>query len=200
MSSDHDKYAHDYDRQIQAYDCYLAEVLFGLCYEEIDAGQRLLDIGIGTGLSSKLFKRAGLHILGIDGSRAMLGICAQKNIADELTEKDLLDMPWPYRESSIEHVISCGVFHFSGDLETIFTEVRRIQAQDGIFAFTVMQGAGTEEDQQKYTQRMEDGLAIFTHNSEYIDGLLRRHHYQKLKDITCLVGDTAFRAVCSRKR
>ena len=199
MPSDHDKYAHDYDQQIKAYDCYLAEVVFGLCYEEINEGERLLDIGIGTGLSSKLFKKAGLYILGLDSSREMLEICEKKNLADELTEKDLLDLPWPYQELSIDHVISCGVFHFIGDLETIFSEVQRIQKNNGLFSFTTMKREEDREDGQKHDQRVEDGISIFAHSTEYINKLLSKHHYEKEKEITCFVGNTPFRVLCLRK-
>jgi hypothetical protein len=55
----HDSYAGDYDNQAQACDCRVAEVLFGLCYEFIQPRQRLLDLGIGSGLSAALFAKAG---------------------------------------------------------------------------------------------------------------------------------------------
>ncbi len=49
-ASQHDSYAADYDSQVQAYDCHLADVLFGLCYAFIQPGQHMLDAGIGSGL------------------------------------------------------------------------------------------------------------------------------------------------------
>ena len=59
--------------QVQAYDCHIADLLFGLCYEFTRPGQRLLDAGIGTGLSARLFPRAGLTIYGMDFSPAIVG-------------------------------------------------------------------------------------------------------------------------------
>ncbi|WP_423224970.1 hypothetical protein [Candidatus Amarolinea aalborgensis] len=64
----HDAYAADYDQQVQAYGCHVADVLFGLCYEYVQPGQRLLDAGIGSGLSAQLFAKAGLEIHGMDFS------------------------------------------------------------------------------------------------------------------------------------
>ena len=69
----HDAYAADYDAQVSAYDCYLAEALFGLCYDFVQPGQSLLDLGIGSGLSAAPFARAGLRVAGMDFAPAMLG-------------------------------------------------------------------------------------------------------------------------------
>ena len=65
----HDAYA--------AYDCYLAEALFGLCYEFVQPAQHLLDLGIGSGLSAASFRprrsARGEHGLLADHARPLLG-------------------------------------------------------------------------------------------------------------------------------
>ena len=103
----HDAYAADYDAQVQACDCYIADLLFGLCFEFTRPGQRLLDAGIGSGLSSQLFAKAGLTVSGMDFSPAMLEICRAKGSAAELTQHDLERIPWPYplktSRSGVEH-------------------------------------------------------------------------------------------------
>ena len=199
MISAHDKYALEYDQQIEKYNCHLAEVLFGLCYEGINRGERLLDVGIGTGISSRLFIKAGLHILGIDSSRAMIAICREKKMAQELIEQDILSIPWPYQDASINHIVSCGVFHFIGDLEDIFAEIQRIQIVNGLLAFTLRIGEEKEGGRQKYHRLIEDDIPIFEHNIEYIVKLLSDFHYIKTKDIACFVGNTPFRVICARK-
>ena len=40
----HDAYAADYDAQVSAYDCYLAEALFGLCYDFVPVSYTHLDV------------------------------------------------------------------------------------------------------------------------------------------------------------
>jgi ubiquinone/menaquinone biosynthesis C-methylase UbiE len=112
MTSQHDKYAQDYDKSIFDYECYIADVLFGFSYEYIQEGENILDVGIGTGISSQLFHKAGLKIYGIDGSKAILDICRQKRIAQDLIEQDVLSVPWPYQNATFTHVVSCGLFHF----------------------------------------------------------------------------------------
>lgn len=202
MTSAHDQYAKEYDDQIKNYQCYIAEVLFGLSYEYIKKGESLLDVGIGTGISAGLFNLAGLVISGIDGSKEMLEICKNKQIAKELIEQDLLVFPWPYQNEQFDHVISCGVFHFMGDLDRVFQEIARIQKTSGVFAFTVMDwndDQGGQGGQERYKKQVEDGLDIFSHQISYIDTLLKNYHYHKEKEIVCFVGQTRFRAISARK-
>ena len=101
----HNAYAADYDAQVQAYDCHIADLLFGLCYEFTRPGQRLLDAGIGSGLSARLFARAGLTIYGMDFSPDMLEICGEKGLAAELEQHDLSQIPWPFPAGGFECVV-----------------------------------------------------------------------------------------------
>jgi predicted TPR repeat methyltransferase len=199
MASAHDKFAKEYDNQIKNYDCYIAEVLFGLSYEYVKKADTLLDIGIGTGISSRLFYLAGLDIFGIDVSRAMLSICKTKGIAKELIEQDLLVFPWPYQDDMFNHIICCGVFHFIGDLDKIFDEISRIHKNDGIFAFTVIDGKDNQRNREKYQKQIEDGLNIFSHKASYIHNLMKKNNYSKEKEIISFVGQTQFRAIVARK-
>ena len=133
----HDESAADYDRQARECGYHGHELLFGMCYEFIKPGDKLLDVGIGTGLSSVLFAKAGVEIHGLDGSEAMLNICRKKNIAHDLKLFNLDELPLPYSDATFDHVICVGVFHFFPIIEPIVSEVPRIMKKDGIFAFTV---------------------------------------------------------------
>ena len=78
------KFASTYDALVKEYNSYLHQVLFGMCYEYIKPGDSLLDLGIGTGLSSVLFAKSGMNITGLDGSVEMLEECRKKGFAQEL--------------------------------------------------------------------------------------------------------------------
>lgn len=199
MASEHDKYAKEYDDQIRNFNCNIAEVLFGLSYEFIKKGESILDVGIGTGISSRLFYLTGLTVFGIDGSVEMLKICEKKGIAKELIEKDILTLPWPFQDNMFNHVICCGVFHFLGDLDTLFEEIYRVQKSDGIFAFTIMNDLGDPCEENNYDKRIEDGLNIYSHTESYINDLLKNNHYNKEKEIISFVGKTQFKAIVARK-
>ena len=71
-----DEFVAEYDESARKYGWYTPEVLFGLMHEHLTAGDRLLDLGIGTGLSAVPFAKAGLVVCGLDGSRKMLNRCA----------------------------------------------------------------------------------------------------------------------------
>ena len=122
MNADlHDAYAADYDAEVLAYDCHIAGLLFGLCYEFTCPDQRLFDAGIGSGLSSALFAKAGLEVHGMDFSPAMLEICHDKGFAIDLRRHDIQKTPWPYSSDAFDHLVCCGVMHFIPDLEGFLT-------------------------------------------------------------------------------
>ena len=198
-AAQHDAYAAEYDNQVQAYDCHLTDVLFGLCYAFIQPGQRMLDAGIGSGLSAELFARAGLKVSGMDFSPAMLEVCQAKSIAQELKQHDLQQIPWPYPSGSFDHLVCCGVLHFLSDLETTFTEASRILQENGSFAFTTRFASSLESHLQKYDCQTLGGFAIYSHSYNYIETLLEQYAFERLKLQKSFVGDDLFNLWVVRK-
>jgi predicted TPR repeat methyltransferase len=188
----HDAYAADYDDQVQAYDCNVADVLFGLCYEYIRAGQRLLDVGIGSGLSAQLFAKAGLEIYGMDFSPAMLDICRAKRFVADLKRHDLLQLPWPYPSGGFDDVVCCGVLHFIAELDDIFGEAWRVLSAGGVFAFTTRLPSAMTIGQQPYNRQVMGEFEIFSHAPAYIETLLAQHAFTRRKMQKCFVGDDLF--------
>ena len=188
----HDAYAADYDSQVKVYACYLADLLFGLCYEFSQPGQVLLDAGIGSGLSAQLFAKAGLKVYGMDFSPAMLALCRDKDFAVELKQHDMTQVPWPYPAKRFDQLVCCGVLHFIPDLESIFGEVRRVLRERGLFAFTTKAAPLAATGQPKYDQQTEGGFAIFSHMPTYIEALLASQTFTCLKRQNCCVGDDIF--------
>ncbi|MGD9161215.1 MAG: hypothetical protein PVG39_22555, partial [Desulfobacteraceae bacterium] len=64
--------ADSYDSQAREYNSYTHDVIFGVSFEYVKASEKLLDIGIGTGLASINFSRLGLRVFGLDSSQEML--------------------------------------------------------------------------------------------------------------------------------
>lgn len=188
----HDAYAADYDQQVQSYGCHMADLLFGLCYENLQPGQRLLDAGIGSGLSAQLFAKAGLEVHGMDFSPAMLAVCRAKGFAVDLTLHDLQQAPWPYPPAGFDHVVCCGVLHFIGSLETIFGEAVRVLAPGGVLAFSTQLPAALSDDRQPYQQRAVGDFDLFAHAPAYVEALLAQHSLARLKQQKCFVGDDLF--------
>ena len=141
------KSAFEYDRQAKETNWLGPDVVFGLAYEYVRPGQTLLDLGIGSGLSSIRFHQAGLKIYGLDGSADVLEVCRAKGFAVDLKEHDLRDLPLPYASDSFDHVISVAVLNSFDDLSPLFKEVSRITKTPGLFAFTVEEQKPGQEDQ-----------------------------------------------------
>lgn len=178
--------ASDYDQLAKKYQWYGPEILFGLCYDVIKPGDKLLDLGIGTGLCSALFFKQGLEIYGLDSSDEMLAMCRQKGIATELKKWDLLDTPLPYADAQFDIIISGGVFQFFEDLQPIFKEVARIIKPNGIFAF-INNTIPDDFPIDSYSEISEGSSWIFSFSDHYMGGLLHQNDFRRLKEVKFFV-------------
>ncbi|MGD2095583.1 MAG: class I SAM-dependent methyltransferase [Phycisphaerales bacterium] len=169
------------------------EILFGLMYEFIKPEETLLDIGIGTGLSSFLFHKAGLKISGFDNSTEMLEGCKSKGFSGQIVQHDLRNVPFPYETDSFNHIISLGVLNFFPEPEPVFEEAARIIKSKGIFGFTIEEKKPEQEAQ--YTIRVNKGteqadgqfeIAMYRHSDENIRELLESVGFFVLKDFEFL--------------
>jgi ubiquinone/menaquinone biosynthesis C-methylase UbiE len=189
----HDQEATQYDQQVHEYNSYGHDALFGMSFEYVNPNDCLLDIGIGTGLASQAFAKLGLDVYGLDGSSEMLKVCESKAFAKELKVFDLQNIPLPYSDSFFDHVISCGVFHFFDDLDTILKEILRIIKPRGIFAFTVAAQTSDEEtaagDNLKGYLKTPTpwGVPIFKHSGRYVTNILQVNGFEKLKTQKLLI-------------
>lgn len=184
-----DGYAGEYDKAGKERSWHGPEIIFGLMYNYITPGETLLDIGIGTGLDAAIFQKAGLKVYGIDGSREMLKICKEKQVAAELIQLDLLEEGIPYADAFFNHAIANAVFHITGDIEKTLGEVKRLLKRDGIFGFTTHeQDPGMASDYtETYTNgkymkiREPYGFPLYKHTDQYVKSLLERSGFNLLK-------------------
>lgn len=176
---DHIENASQYDEQVKEYDSYGHDVMFGMSYEYVKPHEKILDLGIGTGLASIHFSKIGLKVYGLDISDEMLNKCRIKSFAEELKLHNLSDNRIPYIDGYFNHIICCGVFHFLSDLGNLFSEVARIIKEGGIFAFTIAPDLTVAE----YTKQMTSwGVPIYKHSPNYIKRLLDTYGMRLLKE------------------
>lgn len=181
----HNQVAADYDLQVRQYDSYGHDVLFGMMYELIRPGERLLDIGIGTGLSSRSFARAGLRCFGVDGSPDMLKECQSKTFADGLVRFDISHQPLPYSDSTFDIVIGCGVFHFFANLEPLINDVVRLSTSKSLLGFSVAGIPFSLQQQHPAKDVLHTptawGVPIYQHSDRYVQRLLNTCDFNLLK-------------------
>jgi predicted TPR repeat methyltransferase len=180
----HHEAADRYDDEVKAYNSYLHDVVFGMSFEYVRSGEKLLDIGIGTGLSSKQFADAGLKVYGLDISKEMLEVCCAKSFTEELVQCDIAGKVIPFPNRFFHHVICCGVLHFLSDLSLLFSEATRIQKKKGIFAFTIIPN---ETDAAFIKEPTAWGIPIFRHSPSYVHELLEANNLKLLKEQRLLI-------------
>ena len=139
-------FAQNYDDYIQNCHWIGTDILFGLMFEYIKSNQTILDIGIGTGLSSLPFKQFGLSIYGIDGAIEMIKICRDKKITEDIRQIDLTEDHTWFEYKIFNHAVSHGVFHLIGDLKYIFKQTSLILVKNGCFGFTYERMQDSEDD------------------------------------------------------
>ncbi|ETR65450.1 MAG: hypothetical protein OMM_14228 [Candidatus Magnetoglobus multicellularis str. Araruama] len=102
------EFAHQYDKEVKVYNSYIHDVIFGMTFEFVSAKERLLDIGIGTGLASVQFSKVGLDVYGIDDSQEMLNACQSKSFIKELKLCDINLESIPYDNFSLTMLFVVG--------------------------------------------------------------------------------------------
>ena len=182
--------ADGYDEQAKQTNWLGPDVVFGLAYEFVQPGDALLDVGIGSGLSSVPFHKAGLRIFGLDASSEVLRVCTAKGFAEDLKLHDLRDLPLPYPSGFTRHLISVAVLNSFQDLASLMQEFARVMDGNGILAFTVEEQKPGQPDRYpinpvEVSEQPQDGSAVmlYRHSPETISRLLDSIHFELLKTL-----------------
>lgn len=131
-------WAADYDRDTIALGYSLPFVIAGWVTRYVPHGDGpLLDAGCGTGLSGPFLKALGYDALvGLDYSREMLDLAAQRTAYRELRQAELgTTLPWP--DDHFAAFLSSGVFTAGHAPASSFDELVRITRPGGHAIFTV---------------------------------------------------------------
>lgn len=131
-------WAADYDRDTIALGYSLPFVIAGWVTRYVPHGDGpLLDAGCGTGLSGPFLKALGYDdLVGLDYSREMLDLAAQRTAYRELRQAELgTTLPWP--DDHFAAFLSSGVFTAGHAPASSFDELVRITRPGGHAIFTV---------------------------------------------------------------
>ena len=141
---------------------------------ELRAGQRVLDLGCGTGATTLVAKRAqpGIDIVGLDPDAKALARATRKAARDRLAidfQQGFGDA-LPFADGSFDRVLSSFMFHHleSGQKPGVLREVRRVLRPGGRLHLLDFGGAGhglgafvarLVHREESLRSNTEDGLA-----------------------------------------
>jgi len=180
-----------YDDYVSARSWIGPGLIFGRLQSIIRTGDKLLDIGIGTGLCSEPFSRAGLEIYGIDGAEGMLKICEDKKLSQNLALFDLTrSEEFPFAGLTFDLATAHAVFHLIGKLEYIFYSVNERLKSGGVFAFTYIDKNFSRETffQTRYKglfirdENMSE-MKVFAHSPGYIRKLCKACRFKLIQEL-----------------
>jgi ubiquinone/menaquinone biosynthesis C-methylase UbiE len=97
-------------------------------------GKKILDLGCGTGIYTKILKKKGAKVQGIDISPKMIEFAKQyvKGVDFKVGSAYKL----PYKSGTFDIVLASLVVHYFGNLDKAFKEIRRVLKKNGVFIFS----------------------------------------------------------------
>jgi 2-polyprenyl-3-methyl-5-hydroxy-6-metoxy-1,4-benzoquinol methylase len=113
----------------------------------VHAGQRVLDVACGNGLTSRRLAAAGAHVLGIDISEGMIEHARRRRTGhDERIEYRVLDCTDEARllalgEGAFDAAVANMALHDMAEIAPLFRALRRLLRPDAPFVFSVMHPA-----------------------------------------------------------
>lgn len=183
----HDRSAAEYDDAASSAG-WFPEAMFGLCFDRLRPGQRVLAVGIGTGVCAAPFAVHGLSVWGVDESAGMLAVCRTKGIAERLVEHDLALRPWPFDDGAVTHVLASGVTHFLEDLGSFVAECSRVMS-DGVLAVTTrLPRCAPGEEAPDVEGTVVGDVPVFAHSSRHLTAVLADAGLAAAKQLDVLLG------------
>jgi ubiquinone/menaquinone biosynthesis C-methylase UbiE len=100
----------------------------------IEGGQRVLDIGTGTGAAADEIARTAAKVVGVDRSLRMLSVAHRERPSLPFVAADVLDLP--FRDRTFDVVAGNFVFAHFAKVETALFELTRVLSRGGRIGFT----------------------------------------------------------------
>ena len=100
----------------------------------IEGGQRVLDIGTGTGAAADEIARTDAEVVGVDRSLRMLSVAHRERPSLPFVAADVLDLP--FRDRTFDVVAGNFVLAHFAKVETALFELTRVLSRGGRIGFT----------------------------------------------------------------
>lgn len=142
----------------------------GKCFENV------LDLGCGTGLCGKFFRKGSKRLSGIDIAPTMIEVAKEKNIYDKLEAVDLTVFMKGINEK-YDLFIAADVFVYIGNLEPIFEAIKQCASKKAYIVFSVectekadylLQYSGRYAHHKNYIQSLVDKENFCMEQSQFV--------------------------------
>lgn len=131
-----DTFANDYDNWYETKLGNFVDTVEKRLIEDMagfKTGEKVLDLGSGTGNYSIWLAKKGLYVTGVDKSTGMMNIAKKKALDDNLfidwVEADAVQLPFP--NESFDLVLSVTAIEFMDDIEVVLMEALRVLKTNG---------------------------------------------------------------------
>ncbi len=108
------------------------EQILPLAARELDAAQRVLDVGCGDGQVSRLAAKLGAQVVGVDPTWNCVSVAHQRGSAG-FAQAGAAQLP--FADGSFDAVVACLVFEHIRDVDQAIAEVSRVLQPGGRFCF-----------------------------------------------------------------
>ena len=180
--SDYDRWARYYDLIYGKWMDYDAQCAYlRALFEEtgVPEGGRVLDLGCGTGGHAIPLARAGYQVTGIDNSKRMVEIAAQKaeGLPAEFLHRDMRDLSLS-GEFDVAICMFGGFGHITeiADVRRALRGIHSLLRRDAPFVFEYWIIGGTKSEHKASEEIEREGLRVVRHAHSVFDSLSRTLH------------------------
>lgn len=158
-----DGFAPQFDAHLARLAYRAPEAMAKLTRPLLASGERVLDLGCGTGLMGAALAGSGVVLEGVDLSPGMLKRARERAIYSRLCLADASEALEQAPEGNYRAVLATDVFIYIGELAGIFRGVARVLGAGGLFGFSI-------EVLETGTFRLRSG-GRYAHSLEHVRAL-----------------------------
>jgi SAM-dependent methyltransferase len=141
---------------------------------------RLLDLGCGTGSSSKYFFEHGMRVEGLDLSPKMIELASRRFPEIRFRTADLRHLTVATGQLEAVWAGYC-LFHVKRqEFKGVIAEIRRWLVFDGVFGLTMQEGAGVIDSPEALLPGK--ALPVCLYSAEELKAVLRANNFEVITD------------------